>query len=118
MKKLQYSPDSLEKLHEIKKDITARYGAEKAKTVIRETTKAFRDLQQFESKGLSVENLIGIPCDYRVLYVQYNYAFYCIEDNVIRITDIFNEREDFLWKLFGIKTTAQETENYWGGGGE
>lgn len=92
MKKLQYSPDALEKLHEIKQDITARYGAEKAKNVIREMTKGFRDLQQFESKGSSVENLIGISCDYRMLYVQHNYAVYRIEGDVVRITDIFNEK--------------------------
>lgn len=77
-------------------------------------TKAFRDLQQFATKGPSVENLIGIPCDYRMLYVQHNYAFYRIEGDVVRITDIFNEREDFMWKLFGIKTTTQETKDYWG----
>lgn len=60
-----------------------------------------------------IENLIGIPCDYRMLYVQHNYAFYRIENSVIRIIDIFSEREDFMWKLFGIKTTTQETEDYW-----
>lgn len=114
MKKLQYAPDALEKLHEIKQEITTRYGTEKAKSVIKEMTKAFRDIQQFESKGPSVENLIGIPCDYRMLYVQHNYAFYRIEGDVVQIIDIFNEREDFMWKLFGIKTTTQETEDYWG----
>lgn len=113
MKKLQYSPDAIEKLHEIKQDVSAKYGPEKAEAVIREMTKEFRDLQQFENKGSSVENLIGIPCDYRMLYVQHNYAFYRIEENAVRITDIFHEREDFMWKLFGITTTTQETENYW-----
>ena len=72
MKKLIYSPDAIEKLHEIKQDVSARYGSEKADTVIREMTKEFRTLQQFEDKGPSVENLIGIPCDYRMLYVQHN----------------------------------------------
>ena len=113
MKKLQYSPDAIEKLHEIKQDVSAKYGPEKAEAVIGEMTKEFRDLQQFENKGSSVENLIGIPCDYRMLYVQHNYAFYRIEENAVRITDIFHEREDFMWKLFGITTTTQETENYW-----
>lgn len=76
-------------------------------------TKALRDIQQFENKRPSVENLIGIPCDYIMLYVQHNYAFCRIENDVIRIIDIFNEKEDFMWKLFGIKTTTQETEDYW-----
>ena len=67
MKKLQYSPDALEKLHEIKQDITVRYGAEKAESVI--------------------------------LYVQHNYVFYRIEGDVVRITDIFNEREDFYLEV-------------------
>lgn len=111
MKKLQYSPDAFEKLHEIKQDITIRHDEEKAKSVIREMTKAFRDLQKFESKGPSVENLIGIPCDYRMLYVQHNYAFYRIEGDVVRITDIFNEMEDFMWKLFGIQAVTQEAED-------
>ena len=82
MKKIQYSPDSLEKLHKIKQDIIGRYGAEKAKCVI--------------------------------LYVQHNYAFYRIEGDVVWIIDIFNERKDFMWKLFGIQTTTQESEDYWG----
>ena len=49
-----------------------------------------------------------------MLYVQHNYAFYRIEEDAVRITDIFHEREDFMWKLFGVKTTTQETEDYWG----
>ena len=114
MKKLLYSPDAIEKSHKIKQDISARYGSEKADAVIREMTKEFRTLQQFENKGPSVENLIGIPCDYRMLYVQHNYAFYRIEENAVRITDVFHEREDFMRKLFGVKTTTQETEDYWG----
>lgn len=77
-------------------------------------TKSFRDFKQFETGGPSVENLIGIPCDYRMLYVQYYYAFNHIEGDLVRIIDIFNEREDFLWKLFGVKTTTQETEDDWG----
>lgn len=113
MKKLQYSPSAIEKLHEIKQDISARYGPKKAEYVIREMTREFHGLQQFENKGPSVENVIGIPCDYRMLHVQHNYAFYRIEENAVRIIDIFHEREDFMWKLFGIKTTTQETEDYW-----
>lgn len=55
MKKLLYSPDAIEKMHKIKQDISIRYGAKKAKAVIQEMTKSFRDLQQFKDKGSSVE---------------------------------------------------------------
>lgn len=114
MKKLKYSPDALEKLQEIKRDITTKFGAEAANTIIKKMTRSFRDLQQFEYKGPAVESVLGIPCDYRFLYVQHNYAFYRVEDDVVWIVDIYNEKEDFMWKLFGIRTTTQETEDYWG----
>ena len=113
MRKLKYSPDAAEKLQEIKNDITVSYGSEKAKTIIEKMTKSFRDLQQFGNKGPSVECLIGIPGDYRFLYVQHNYVFYRVDGNTIWITDIYNEKEHFMRKLFGIKATTQETERFW-----
>lgn len=113
MKKLKYSPDAREKLKQIKQYVTQRFGADTANKVIKEMTKSFRDLQQFENKGVSVESVLGIPCDYRMLYIQHNYVFYQIKADVIKITDIYNEKEDFMWRLFGIKTTMGETEDYW-----
>lgn len=113
MKKLKYSPDAREKLIQIKQYVTQKFGADTAGKVMKEMTKSIRDLQRFEEKGLSVENVLGIPCDYRMLYVRHNYVFYQIEADAIKITDIYNEREDFMWKLFGIKTATEETENYW-----
>ena len=75
--------------------------------------KSFRDLLYFENKGVSVENVLGISCDYRMLYIRHNYVFYQIKADVINIIDIYHEKEDFMWKLFGIKTITEETEDYW-----
>lgn len=113
MKNLKYSPDAREKLKQIKQYVTREYGADTANKVIKEMTKSVRDLQQFENKGVSVESVLGIPCDYRMLYAQHNYVFYQVKADVIKITDIYNEKEDFMWKLFGIKTATEETEDYW-----
>lgn len=113
MKQLKYSLNALEKLHEIKRDITVRFGTDVANAVLKNMTKSFRELQQFAFKGPSVESIIGIPCDYRFLYVHHNYAFYRVEEDTVWITDIYNEKEDFMWKLFEVKTTTQETEDYW-----
>ena len=113
MKELEYSPDVREKLKQIKQYVTQKFGFDTANKVIQEMTRSLRDLQQFENKGIFVESVLGIPCDYRMLYVQHNYLFYQIQADVIKITDIYNEKEDFMWKLFGIKTTTRETEDYW-----
>jgi len=113
LKQLLYSPSAVEKLRQIKQELTVRFDSEMAQNVITKMTQSFRDLQQFENKGLSVEDMMGIPCDYRLLYLQYHYAFYRVEGDRILITDIYNEKEDFMWKLFMVKTTMQETEDYW-----
>ena len=113
MKKLIYSPDAVEKLQEIKRDIALKYGTEKANAIIKKMPTSFRDLQQFLFKGPSVESALGIASAYRYLYVQHHYAFYRVEGDTVRIIDIFHEKEDFMWKLFGIKTTTQETEDDW-----
>ena len=113
MKELKYSPNAREKLKQIKQHVMQKFGSGIADKVMKKMIKSFRDLQQFENKGVSVESVLGISCDYRMLYVQHNYVFYQIKADVIEIIDIYNEKEDFMWKLFGIKSDTEETENYW-----
>ena len=51
----------------------------------------------------SVEKMIGIPSPHFLLHVEHNYVFYRIDGNIIYIVDIYNEREDFMWKMFGSR---------------
>lgn len=37
-----------------------------------------------------------------------------VEDDAIRVINIYNEKEDFMWWLFGVDTISQETIDYWG----
>lgn len=113
MKELKYSPGALEKLRAIKREITLEYGENVAGRIMKKMTQSFRNLQYFEKQGQSVENVFGIASEYRFLYVQHNYAFYRITETAVLIVDIYNEKEDFMWKLFGIRTTSEETEEYW-----
>lgn len=113
MKKIRYSPEAKNKILQMKGNIEVRYGRKKASAIIQKLVKSIDDLQIFEKKGIAVEQCLGIPCDYRMLISSHNYIFYCIKDNNIDIIDIYNEKEDFLRKLFGIKTTTQETLDYW-----
>jgi phosphoribosyl 1,2-cyclic phosphodiesterase len=36
-----------------------------------------------------------------------------INDEVIYITDIYSERENFMWKMFGISLRSQESIDFW-----
>lgn len=71
MKKLKYSPDAHEKLKQIKQYVAQQFGIVTANKVVKELTQSVRDLQQFENKGVSAESVLGIPCDYKMLYVQH-----------------------------------------------
>ena len=114
MKRIKYTPDAAEKLRDIKSAITAKYGSKKAKEIVGEITQAIRGLAINEKKGPSVENMFGVPSDYRYIFVSKNYVFYGVEDDAIRVINIYNEKEDFMWLLFGVDTTSQETIDYWG----
>lgn len=113
MKKIKYTPDAADKLRELKKAITQSYGADKAIEIVKKITDAIRDLGTNEKKGPAVSRMFDVDTDYRVLFISHNYVFYRIEDECIRIVNLYHEREDFMWKLFGIETVQQETLDYW-----
>ncbi len=113
MKKIKYSPDAADKLRELKKVVSVQYGADKAKQVTKTITDAIRGLALYEKKGSAVSDLFDVATDLRYLFVSRNYVFYRIEDEYIRIVNIYNEKEDFMWQLFGVDTTPQETIEYW-----
>ena len=113
MKKITYTPDAADKLRTLNRVLLLQYGSKKSKHIMSQITSAIRDLAVFEQKGMSVENVLGIPTDYRYIFVSRQYVFYRIEEECIRIVNLYHEREDFMWALFGIDTTPTETIQYW-----
>ena len=112
--KLKYSPDASDKLKELKKQISASYGSDVATKIVSKIMREIRDLQDNPEKGPSVESMLGIPTPYRFLHVEKNYAFYRIETDTIYVTDIYNEREDFLWRMFRVNLRSQDSIDFWG----
>ena len=49
-----------------------------------------------------------------MLFIEHNYFIYRIFEDMILILEIFNEKEDIMYQLFGIVTTSQDTLDYWG----
>ena len=58
--------------------------------------------------------MLGIPAPYRFLHVEQNYAFYRIESDTVYVVDIYNEREDFMWKMFRVNLRTPESIDFWG----
>lgn len=113
MKKVEYSQIVRRKLKNLRTRLTGEFGAEVSRKCIKKITDAARGLEDFEEKGIYVLSMYGIECDYRYIYAGRNYLFYRIEGNKIIIAEMFDEREDFMYKLFGITTTTQESLDYW-----
>ena len=113
MKKIKYTPDAADKLRVLKSEISQEYGSDSAKKIVKSITDAIRGLCDYEEKGPEVSKKFDVVSDYRYIFVSRNYVFYRIEDKHIRIINLYHEKEDFMWKLFRVDTTPQETIDYW-----
>ena len=114
MKKIKYSQDYRDKIRKMKRDLDTRFDKEIRLEVFRKINLRIQSIKENEEIGISVKEMFGVDTDYQVIYAAKNYIFYRIGQDEIFIVNKYNEREDFMWKLFGIKTTTQETEEYWG----
>lgn len=112
--KLKYSPDASDKLRELNKQIISSNGKTAANKIVSKIMGDIRGLRDNPEKDPSVEALLGIPTSYRVLHVEHNYAFYRVENDTVFVTDIYNEREDFMWKMFRVNLRTQESIDFWG----
>lgn len=115
MKKLVYSLRYKKKLSEIKKYLDTRFGENIRKERLRKLTDQLHRLQfpEFEESGVSLRVLYGLDSDYRYIFTAHNYVFYRIENDCIRIVNIYNEREDFMLDLFGVSSSGETSEAYW-----
>lgn len=113
MKKVEYSQIVRRKIKNLRARLTREFDAEISKKSIKQITDAARGLENFAEKGILVSSMYGIECDYRYIYASHNYLFYRVENDKIIIVEMFDEREDFMYKLFGISTTSQESIDYW-----
>lgn len=114
MKEIKYAPDAADKLRGMGKAISEQYGKEKAKEILKTITCTINNLCDNEEMGPEVARMFDIVTDYRYLVVEKNYVFYRIEEKYIRIVNLYHEKEDFMWQLFGVDTTPHETIDYWG----
>lgn len=113
MRKLEYSQIVRRKIKELKNDLVIRFDEEVSKRILGTITKNLRSLELFPQKGMSVSSMFDIESDYYYLVIEHNYFFYHIEEKRIIVLDMFNEKEDFMYKLFGVKTISQETLDFW-----
>lgn len=113
-RKIAYSETALLKRKAIKRDIKEKYGKERANEFSKNISKSIAELKEFPELGVSLREKFNLDCDYYMLFIEHNYFVYRIQDDLILILEIFHEKEDFMFQLFGVITTSQDTLDYWG----
>ncbi len=112
--RLEYSQIVRKKLKVLKLFLTEQFGEEVAVSSLKKITDKARNLQDNPGIGCDLSEMLEIETDYYSVYVNHNHLFYYIEGDVIIIAEMFDEREDFMYKLFGISGRTQESIDYWG----
>ncbi len=114
MKKVEYSLLVKRKLLKLKMELAGQYGEQKAKEILTAMADHVDILGQYEESGVCISRMYDIDTDYWYLFTNHNYFIYRIEEKKVIIVQMFNEREDFMMKLFGISGRTQESIDYWG----
>ncbi len=112
--RLEYSQIVRRKIKLLKSYLSEQYDKDFAITSVRELMHTARKLQDNPELGVDMSAIFGIDTDFRYLYINHNYLFYYIEEDTVIIAEMFGEKEDFLFKLFGISGRSEESVEYWG----
>ena len=110
MKKLAYSPDYKDKIVQLRRRLDYYFGTEVRKKILKKIDKRIHMLTRFESMVISVRDVYGVECEYYCIYVAKNYVFYRFDAETVYILNIYNEREDFMQKMFGLKPIFAEED--------
>ena len=111
--KVEYSQIVRRKMKALKKYLTEHFDPDTAVRGLEQITAAVRRLEDYPEEGTALSDMFGIDTDFRCLYVNHNYMFYYIQDNKVIVAEMFDEREDFMYKLFGISSESEESKKYW-----
>ena len=102
MTNINFTPDALEDLKEIKAYITEELcNEESAIRTVGNITKRIRRLADFPESGAPLSSIINLEVPYRFLVCGNYTAFYKVEANEVRIIRVLNARRNFMQILFG-----------------
>jgi len=101
LREIVYSQKYREKIFGLKQYLNENFGESVCKNTLKNITGTINNLILFPKSGQSVKDVFGIESDYWYIYILQNYIFYRITKEKIEIINIYNEKEDFIKKLFG-----------------
>ena len=102
MAKINFTPDAIEDLKEIKAYITDELCSEEsAIRTVGNIMKRIRQLADFPESGAPLSSIINLEVPYRFLVCGNYTAFYKVESDEVHIIRVLYARRNFMQILFG-----------------
>jgi hypothetical protein len=114
--RLEFSQIVEEKLALLRMKLVEICGEKIGKQRLAKIMSGIGKLELFPFAGIPISVVYDVEPKfekYYMIYIGKNYFLYYIEDDVVYIVEMYDEREDMAGKFFGIHTITQETIDYW-----
>ena len=100
--KLQYTPEAIQDIKEIKSYIRhVLHNPTAAKRIGKAILDNCSQLKQYPYSGMSLREKTDYETDLRVLVCENYLALYRVEENMISVSRIFDGRQNYLYLLLG-----------------
>ena len=114
MNKLEYAPLVKRKLIILKEWLKENFDTDTSQRVLEEMLSDMDILKDYEKSGTNISEVYAVDTDYWFLFTHRHYFIYRFEPGKVTVVQMFNEKEDFILKLFGVSGRTQESIEYWG----
>lgn len=114
MLKIEYSKIVLRKLQALKRKLDSEFGEDVSKDKMVHIVDALDNLVISSNPGESMRDRFNVDTDYRFVVISPNIFILSVVNNKIIVKQMFNEKEDFIYKLFKVSMRSTESQNYWG----
>lgn len=112
--KIEYSKIVLRKLQALKRKLDSEFGEDVSKNKMVHIVDTLDNLIVSSNPGESMRDRFDVDTDYRFVIVSPNIFILSIVNNKVIVKQMFNEKEDFIYKLIKVRMRSNESKNYWG----
>ena len=116
MASIEFSRIVQKKLVELQIKLVEIGGEKKGKERMAKVMSAVGNLELFPEAGIPIGVIYDVEPEfekYYILYAEKKYFIYYIENDVVYIAEMYDERENIAARFLGIHTILQETLDYW-----
>ena len=116
MRKVIIETQVQNQLAELKNYLIDSQGEKKGKKTFSEIIASIDNLGTFGSIGSNLRERFDIDCpnNWYLLYSHMNYFVFSRTETLVTVLKMYDNRQDFIFDLFGIEMRSQESKDYRG----